>query len=57
MNAFLNGKCFLFVPFFVFLKAASWPTFPSMPYEAAFKNAKKMPKIKFFTAEEYIHAL
>jgi hypothetical protein len=34
----------LFPPFFADLNAASWPTYSSMSFEAAFKSAKKSIK-------------
>jgi hypothetical protein len=37
-----------FKPSFASLKAASWPTYLSMPFEAALKSAKKIFKKQSF---------
>jgi hypothetical protein len=41
MNLSLNVKNLPFAPFSASSKAASWPTFLSMSYEASLKSAKK----------------
>jgi hypothetical protein len=49
MNSTLNDKSSLFAPFSASSKAASWPTLPSMSYEAALKSAKKYIKNQKFS--------
>ncbi len=44
MNLFLNATSSLFVSFYASSKVASWPTLPSMSYEATLKSAKKTIK-------------
>jgi hypothetical protein len=48
MNLSLNAKNSLFASFLASSKAASWPTSPSMSYEAALKSAKKTIKNQNF---------
>ena len=48
MNLSLNAKSLLFASFFASSKAASWPTFQRMSYEAALKSAKKTIKNQNF---------
>jgi hypothetical protein len=48
MNLALHAKSSLFASFYAPSKAASWPTSPSMSYEAALKSAKKYIKNQNF---------
>jgi len=41
-------KICLFKSFSAFLNTASWPTYPSMSYEAVLRNAKKFFKNSIF---------
>jgi hypothetical protein len=52
LNLSLNAKSSLFASFFTSSKAASWPTLPSMSYEAALKSAKKYIKNQNFSIKE-----
>ena len=58
MKLFLNDKSSLFASFPASSKAASWPTYPSMSYEAALKSAKKYIKIKpLALRNRFIHGI
>jgi hypothetical protein len=48
MNLSVTAKNSLFASFYASSKAASWPTSPSMSYEAALKSAKKTIKNQNF---------
>jgi hypothetical protein len=49
MNLSFNDKSSLCASFFASSKAASWPTLPNMPYEAALKSAKNYIKNQNFS--------
>jgi hypothetical protein len=48
MNPSFNAKSSLFASFSASSKAASWPTYASMSFEAALKSAKKYIKNQNF---------
>ena len=48
MNLFRNVESLLFAPFSASSKAASWPTYSSMSFEASLKSAKKYIKNQKF---------
>jgi hypothetical protein len=51
MNLSFAAKTSLFAPFSASSKADSWPTCPSMSYEAALKFAKKTIKNQNFSSK------